>query len=393
MQVITFFFWLTLSLIFYAYLGYPLLLALFVWVKERVRPVSIKQQVSWPSVTLIIAAYNEADCITEKLQNALALDYPPALLEIWVVTDGSTDQTRELVLQFPSVKCFHLAERRGKIHAIQRVMEEVRSAWVIFTDANAMLEPMSMKALMLAGSVSEVGVVAGEKRVRKRGAAGGGESLYWRYEAFVKELEGRLYAVTGTAGELYAVRTALFSAVPEDTISDDLEIGWAIVQKGYRIAYAAAAVSYEEEMADGQSAFNRRVRVATGSVQSVWRLIREGKPGWHAFFWWEVISHRVFRTLIVPYCLPLLYCLNFLLLEEGRIYALFFLLQTSMYLVAALIWFSASPRSVIALLNGVFFFVMVHIAMIKGGWLFLRGRHTVLWDRLPRTKVTLEGKN
>lgn len=105
MQVITFFFWLTLSLIFYAYLGYPLLLALFVWVKERVRPVSIKQQVSWPSVTLIIAAYNEADCITEKLQNALALDYPPALLEIWVVTDGSTDQTRELVLQFPSVKC------------------------------------------------------------------------------------------------------------------------------------------------------------------------------------------------------------------------------------------------------------------------------------------------
>lgn len=393
MQVITFFFWLTLSLIFYAYLGYPLLLALFVWVKERVRPVSVKQQVSWPSVTLIIAAYNEADCITEKLQNALALDYPPALLEIWVVTDGSTDQTRELVLQFPRVKCFHLAERRGKIHAIQRVMGEVRSAWVVFTDANAMLEPMSIKALMLAGSVSEVGVVAGEKRVRKRGAAGGGESLYWRYEAFVKELEGRLYAVTGTAGELYAVRTALFSAVPEDTISDDLEIGWAIVQKGYRIAYAAAAVSYEEEMADDQSAFNRRARVATGSVQSVWRLIREGKTGWHAFFWWEVISHRVFRTLIVPYCLPLLYCLNFLLLEEGRIYALFFLLQTSMYLVAALIWFSASPRSVIALLNGVFFFVMVHIAMIKGGWLFLRGRHTVLWDRLPRTKVTLEGKN
>jgi cellulose synthase/poly-beta-1,6-N-acetylglucosamine synthase-like glycosyltransferase len=389
MQVTALFFWLTLSMVFYAYLGYPLLLALFVWVKEVVWPLKVKQQVSWPSVTMIIAAYNEVDCITEKLRNAISLDYPPELLEIWVVTDGSTDRTNELVLQFPRVKLFHLPARKGKINAIQRVMAGVQSGWVVFTDANAMLEPVAIKALMEAGADPVVGVVAGEKRVR-HGAAGGvgGESLYWRYEALVKELEGRLYAVTGTAGELYALRTDLFSAVPEDTISDDLEIGWAIVQKGYRIAYAAAAVSYEEEMADDKSAFNRRVRVASGSVQAVMRLIREGKSGWHPCFWWEVVSHRVFRTLIVPYCLPVNFCLNFLLIEQGLIYGFIFLVQTCMYLVAFLIWFSASVRSVSGMLNGVSFFVMAHLAMIKGGWVFLQGRHTVLWERLPRTKAT-----
>ena len=393
MHLVYILFWVSAAIIGYTYLGYPLLLALLVRIKEGVSGVRKKGGTQWPTVTLIIAAYNEEICIADKLKNSLALKYPQGQLKIWVVTDGSTDGTNDWVRSFPEVSLFYQSVRKGKLEAIQRVISEVKSDWIVFTDANALLNEDAILQLMEQGREEGVGVVAGEKRVNPVDTKGGGESWYWRYESTIKDWEGRFYSVTGTAGELYAVRTNLYTPVPVDTISDDLEIGWAIVEKGYRIAYAAAAISEESDISDWKLAFRRRVRVAAGSVQSALRLLQQGKKGWQLAFWWEVISHRILRTLVAPYCLILLLLSNACLISIGPFFGALFFVQLIAYFMTALYCMFPTGRFVSGLLIWPVFFILAHFAMIKGAWLLLSGRATVLWEPVPRGEGADMGKS
>jgi cellulose synthase/poly-beta-1,6-N-acetylglucosamine synthase-like glycosyltransferase len=196
--------------------------------------------------------------------------------------------------------------------------------------------------------------------------------LYWRYESWVKQWEGHLYSVTGTAGELYAIRTSLFTPVAEDSISDDLEIGWAVTEKGYTIAYAPGATSIEQEIEDVALAFKRRVRVATGSVQ---------------------ISHRWLRALVAPYCLLFILASNSVLFCKHPFYYWCMLVQVVLYGGVFLDWYFRPRNFVTRLLIWPSFFVKAHLAMIKGAWVLLIGRGAVMWDPIPRTTTSNKGKN
>lgn len=393
MQWMEYIFWGSIVLLGYTYLGYPLLLVLLVKMKQRGYPEPPTIQGNWPTITMLIAAYNEENCLRAKLDNALALNYPPDKLKIWVVTDGSTDGSNTLIQEYPSVQLFYQPERRGKLHAIQRVLPEVETEWVVFSDANAMLALDSLQRLMEAGNMKSVGVVAGEKKVFSGSKESAGETMYWRYESWIKQWEGRLYSVTGTAGELYAIRTSLFTPVAEDSISDDLEIGWMVTEKGFTIAYAPAATSNEQEMADVSLAFKRRVRVATGSVQSALRLLGGGRRNWPALFWWEVISHRWLRALVAPYCLLFILVSNAGLISVHPFYTWCLFLQVVGYVGVAIHWHFRPLGFVSRLLIWPTFFVLAHLAMIKGAWLLLVGKGSVIWDKIPRTTVGNEGKN
>lgn len=392
-QWIQYIFWLSVVIIGYTYLGYPMMLALLVKFRERGRSVLPDTLREWPTITLLIAAYNEEICLRAKLENSLALQYPLDKLKIWVVTDGSTDGSNTLIEAYPTVQLFYQPERRGKLHAIQRVMPAVETEWVVFSDANAMLSLDSLQRLMEAGNQKNVGVVAGEKRVYSGSSTDGGETMYWRYESWLKYWEGRFYSVTGTAGELYAIRTSLFTPVAEDSISDDLEIGWAVTEKGYTIAYAPLATSIEQDIVDAAIAFKRRVRVASGSVQSAMRLMLKGKRNWPFAFWWEVISHRWLRALIAPYCLLLILVSNLLLMSTHPLYFCCMIVQVVLYAGVFVEWYASPQIFVSRLLIWPSFFVKAHLAMIKGAWLLLSGRGAVIWDPIPRTMTRNEGKN
>jgi cellulose synthase/poly-beta-1,6-N-acetylglucosamine synthase-like glycosyltransferase len=393
MQWMQYIFWTSILIIGYTYLGYPLLLALFVKIKERGQSVLPEAIEEWPTVTLLIAAYNEAICLPAKLENALALNYPVDKLKIWVVTDGSTDDSNTVIQRYPSVKLFYQPQRRGKLHAIQRVMPEVDTEWVVFSDANAMLALDSLQRLMEAAIDKNVGVVAGEKRVYSGTNKAGGETIYWRYESWVKQWEGRFYSVTGTAGELYAVRTSLFTPVAEDSISDDLEIGWAVAEKGYTIAYAPAATSIEADTADAALAYKRRIRVATGSVQSAMRLMLGGNRNWPLAFWWEVISHRWLRAMVTPYCLFFILASNLALISVHIFYSWSMVVQVVLYFGVFVDWYFSHRIFVSRLLIWPSFFVKAHLAMIKGAWDLLAGRGAVIWDPIPRNTNGDGGKN
>lgn len=215
------FFWICFFVVFYAYLGYAVNLYFFIKVREAIygkrRPPAIDES-AWPTLTLIVAAYNEEGIVEEKIRNSLGLNYPADRFELLFVTDGSSDRTPDLVKLYPRVRLLHDPARRGKIHAVHRAIEFVHTEIVVFTDANTFLNADALRLIARHYADPQVGAVAGEKRVFSdhTSDATAGEGIYWKYESTLKKWDSELYSVVGAAGELFSVRRLLYQQVPAD---------------------------------------------------------------------------------------------------------------------------------------------------------------------------------
>jgi poly-beta-1,6-N-acetyl-D-glucosamine synthase len=189
------FFWMGVTVIVYTYLGYGLVIHLLSKLKGHSKSPFIPEDRDLPEVTILIAAYNEEQFIEDKIKNTLTLDYPKDRLSVYIVTDGSTDNTPEIIKKFHAVKLFHEPQRKGKIHAVNRVMKWVRTPFVIFSDANTLLNRDAIKNIVRHYQDETVGGVAGEKRIFKKSednASGAGEGLYWKYESFLKRKDSEV---------------------------------------------------------------------------------------------------------------------------------------------------------------------------------------------------------
>ena len=386
-------YWAAIGIVLYTYAIYPCLLWCWCMLAGKRKKAEAMLNDHLPTITLLVAAYNEADCLAEKIQNALQIDYPEELLEIWIVTDGSTDNSPLIVGQFPRVQLFHQSERQGKIQAIQRVIGAVKTELVVFSDANALLNKGCLRAIALAFTDALAGAVAGEKRVVDAQDALAGESMYWIYESKVKKWEGGVYSVTGSAGEIFAIRKSLYQQVPANTLSDDLAISWQIIAQGYRMEYAADAYSSELGLDNIRQSFARRIRVAAGSVQAVLRIFSGKGYVWKPVFWWEVISHRILRTLVVPYLILLIGCLNVILIGSGDVYWILFVIQLYVYLATVVYWIRFSNGKVPFWISLPAFFILVHFAMIRGALSLWLGKQSVLWPTYARSRGDGGGKN
>ena len=313
-------FWISLFIVFYTYIGYGIVLYILVKIKETFRkpvhyPMPADEEL--PEVTLFIAAYNEEDVVDEKMQNCLALDYPADKLQIFWVTDGSNDHTNERLSHWSRATVLHQPERQGKTAALNRGMKFVKTPLVVFTDANTHLNREALREIVHAFVNPKVGCVAGEKRIAmqsKDNAASGGEGIYWKYESTLKALDSRLYSAVGAAGELFAVRRELFEDMRTDTLLDDFILSLRIAMRGYTIAYCAAAYATESGSADMQEEEKRKVRIAAGGLQSIWRLRPLLNPFRYGLLNFQYVSHRVLRWSITPILLFLLFPLNVALL-------------------------------------------------------------------------------
>ncbi|HEY2348723.1 MAG TPA: glycosyltransferase, partial [Puia sp.] len=206
--MIKFLFFFSFLIILYSYIGYGLLVYFIIKLKRLFNRKEIhKKETDFePEVTLVVAAYNEADCIEQKLINSLDLDYPAGRLRWIFITDGSTDSTPEIIRSHPEVLLLHQAERKGKVAAINRAMKFVETPYVIFSDANTLINRVGVREILKHYADPLVGGVAGEKKIisgERNNAAGSGESIYWRYESVLKKLDSEFYSVVGAAGELF----------------------------------------------------------------------------------------------------------------------------------------------------------------------------------------------
>jgi cellulose synthase/poly-beta-1,6-N-acetylglucosamine synthase-like glycosyltransferase len=292
-----------------------------------------------PDVTLMICAYNEADVIEEKMQNIRALNYPQDKLCVMWVTDGSNDNSNELLQAYPEVKLVYSPERKGKAAAMQHGLQENKAEYVIFTDANTMLNADAIREIVRQFMKKNVSCVSGEKRVAARHAGQAtaeGEGVYWKYESMLKRWDSELYSAMGAAGELFAVRMSHYLPAPSNALLDDFMMSMLILKDGHRIAYTNEAYATEYGSASTAEESKRKRRIAAGGLQSIWWLRSLMNPFAYPKVAFQYVSHRVLRWSITPLALFALFPLNLLLLfaSGSLIYQLLFLLQLFFYLSA-----------------------------------------------------------
>ena len=389
-------FWLLFFIIFYAYLGYGILLFLIVRLRRITgyrKPPVIDPDYE-PEVSLFIAAYNEKDFVADKIKNSFELDYPAEKLHIVWVTDGSDDGTPEELQKYDGIEVHHLPQRNGKIGAMNRGMKFIKTPIVVFCDANTMLGKESIRRIVRLFSNPKVGCVSGEKRIfnkEKDTAAGSGEGLYWKYESTLKKWDAELYSVVGAAGELFAIRTELFREVEKDTLLDDFIISLRVAQEGYTIQYDPEAYAMETSSASVKEELKRKIRISAGGIQSVIRLrslLNVFKYGTLSF---QYISHRVLRWTLAPLSLLFLIPVGFIIaFDEGifkfGLYSTLFWLQVLFYISALLGWYLENRMIKVKLLFVPYYFFIMNLSLFLGFKRYIKGAQTVNWERAKRGK-------
>lgn len=388
--IIEYLFWIGLFLIFYTYLGYGILLYIMVRIKELFsKPAHPLLPDPLPDVTLFIAAYNEEDIVASKMDNCHALAYPKDKLKIVWVTDGSNDRTNELLEQYPDVTVLFQPERKGKTAALNRGIQYITTPYVIFTDANTMLNKEAIHEIVRQFSNPKVGCVAGEKRVETKTAQGAtaGEGIYWKYESALKALDFRLYSAVGAAGELFAVRTELFEQMPSDTLLDDFILSLRIVQKGYKIAYCKEAYATETASLNMKEEEKRKIRIAAGGLQSVWRLRSLFNIFRYGILSFQFVSHRVLRWTITPIILFLLIPLNIFLACKGEFtYILLLLLQVAFYMMAYAGYIMEQKNVRNKLFFIPYYFSFMNINVIRGFFYLAGNKGNGAWAKAKRSQ-------
>ena len=379
-------FLLPLLLLFIAYILYGLILGLI----NSIRGNSIDGNINaehQPEISIIIPAYNEEDFILEKIENTLELEYPESKRKIYVITDGSTDNTPNLVKQHhpENVMLYHEDTRKGKTAALNRIIPYISTEISLFTDANTMLTPNTLKAMGQRFSDNTTGMVAGEKTViaSKDEQSAQSEGAYWKYESWQKKNEALLHSAMGTAGELFAIRTKLFQDLPEDTLLDDFMLSMYILRQGYRIDYAPEAKAIEYGSVSIAEEMKRKIRIAAGGIQSIirsWDLLNPFRYGWISIC---LFTHRFFRWTLAPILLIALLLGSVEWMQYSRIGGIIFGIQFLFIGLSIALW-KIDKLTVPRILHIPSYIYLMHIAVIAGWFRYFRGKQEVNWERAKR---------
>ena len=387
-------FWAMLLIVFYTYLGYGILLYIILRLKRLFagapRKAVVPADEQLPTITLLICAYNEEDVVAEKMANTLAIDYPREKFRIMWVTDGSTDNTNQLLKAYPEVDVVFSPERRGKTAALKHGLQELQTRYVAFTDANTMINPGAMKEIARLFTDPTVGCVSGEKRVaaRKEGQmAAEGEGLYWRYESTLKRWDSELFSAMGAAGELYAIDPQMVRDVPNNALLDDFMMSMYIVQDGKRIAYTADAYAQEYGSANIFEESKRKRRIAAGGLQSIWWLRSLLNPIKYPLVSFQYISHRVLRWSVTPIAMVILLGINVLLsvMRAGLFYDIMLALQLLFYLSAFFGWLLARHGVKNKLLYTAYYFVFMNLNVFRGMAYLSSHNQSGAWEKAKRS--------
>ncbi len=371
-------FWGSAGLIFYTYFVFPLLTLL----RGKLRPQFYRSADITPTVSMIIAAYNEAESIGAKLDNVLSLEYPRECLEVIVASDGSIDGTNEIVLGYAEqgIKLLPLP-RQGKAPALNTAVAASTGEILVFSDANSIYAPDAIQALVRPFADPDVGGVAGNQVYLKGepGGEGAGEKSYWRFDRQLKQSQSQAGNAISATGAIYAIRRSLFQTVP-DGVTDDFVTSTRVILQGYRLVFAPDAIAYEPVAKSSGRELGRKERVITRGLRSVWvnrTLLNPFQYGYYAI---QVFSHKVLRRLVVfPLILvlfisPLLWC-------RGIVYKLATIVQFIFYgcaLVGALFMETRIGRSKVFSIP--FFFGLVNLASFKAIVNIIRGHRIDRWE-------------
>lgn len=351
-------FWISLALVFYAYAGYPLLVALYARLRGRVP----QEGPALPALTVVVAAYNEQDRIAARIRDILEQDYPAERLQVLVVSDGSNDDTAHAAaIGDPRVTVRALARNGGKALAVNAAMTEVHTPLVAFTDVRQRYAPGALRALVAAFADPRVGVVSGELVIgAAEGGAAEGVGLYWRMEKKLRADEAALGWLHGVTGAVYAMRREVFKPLPAGTVLDDMWVPLQAILAGHWVWMARDAIAHDRASGSEDEEFRRKLRTLAGNWQLMALLPVLWLP-WRnpVFFAW--CSHKVAR-LLVPWAL--LAALLSAAVHGGRFYSVALGLQLLAYAAAVLALWQPRLARRIPLMPVAGTFLMLNLAAL-----------------------------
>jgi len=379
-------FWLALGALFYTYVGYPLLLV----VLSALRGRPVRRVAYTPTVTVIIAAYNEERDLAAKLENTLALDYPKSHLQIIVTSDCSQDRTDEIALSFASrgVYLHRQPERFGKTAAQNAAVEKATGEILVFSDATTHYRPDVLSAMMPNFADPEVGCVTG--RVIYTSLAdstvGQGTRSYWNYEFLLKKGESSIGSLIGVCGCMYAVRKSAYVPLYNEACSDFV-IATMMVKQGLRAIYEPTAVCCEEPNVQAKKELAVRVRIITQTFADLWRNREMLNPLTRGFYGVQLLSHKVMRYVTPMFLLITLLTSGFLA-PNNLVYAVVFGCQVAFYSVAAISWLVEKAGLKSYWLAFPQYFVITNLASLLAFIKLLRGERYVRWEPVRDAQIS-----
>ncbi len=375
-------FWLSLLLLVYIYAGYPAL----AWLIGRLRPHPVRRAGGdhLPTVTVLIAAYNEARHIASTVRNKLDQDYPSGRLEVIVVSDGSEDGTDDLVtgLGDPRVRLVRQEPRAGKTSGLNLIVPEATGEILVFSDANSHYAPDTVRRLVQPFADPDVGYVTGRMlyRAPDGSASGEGCSTYMRYENQLRAWETGLGSIVGVDGGVDAMRRDLWRPMRPDQLPDFVA-PLTVRELGHRVVYEPDARLYEDALGEVADEFRMRVRV---SLRAWWALRDKAhllSPLRYGLFAWQLLSHKVLRYL-APFFQAGAFAANAVLAPQDRFWAVLLGLQVIFY-AAASAAHGLRDRELPGPLTAAYYLCVVNLASGLAFVQFLRGKKQVTWQ--PRT--------
>lgn len=378
----------SLIVLFYSYIGYGIVM----WVynnyhSRNTTEVSALSEEQLPTVAVLIPAFNEEQFIEDKILNTNSLDYPQMKKFIYVVTDGSTDKTKEVAKRHANVTVLHTDERNGKVGAVNRAMDLIHADITVSTDANTTLNRSALKEMVKHFQFPNVIAVSGEKKVKSAkadDAGGAGEGLYWKYESFLKNMDSQANSMVGAAGELIAYRTNRFEKIPQNTILEDFFMTMKFAEKGYKVAYEPNAYAEETPSASIKEELKRKVRISAGAFQAMKTFRHLLNPKGFNFLSFQYLSHRVLRWTAAPVALLICLIANVQLIGSGFAYDLLANLQFAFYALATAGFVFKRFKLSVKVLHVPYYFCMMNYAVLAGYVRFLRGNQSVVWEKALR---------
>jgi cellulose synthase/poly-beta-1,6-N-acetylglucosamine synthase-like glycosyltransferase len=373
-------FWLSIIAIVYTYAGYPAV----VWLLARVSRRRVSRAEITPRVSVVIACHNEAKNIEARIENLLALDYPEELLEVIVVSDGSSDLTAEAARRARSgrVRVFSYEDRMGKAIALNVGVEIASGEIIVFADARQRFDRLALREIVANFNDETVGAVSGELIVNASGSASVGEGvgLYWRYEKWIRKNESRCNSVIGATGAIYAIRRELWRPLPPMTILDDVYTPMRIALSGRRVVFEEKALAYDEASETASREFSRKVRTLTGNYQLCQLMPRLLLPTSGLIF--QFHSHKLMR-LLAPIFFLLLFAANLVIVagpDRPLVYEASLAAQLAFYCSVLAGGCLLKKNRKARLLNFVYVFSVMNAAALVSLFYFVLGKRNV-WVR------------
>lgn len=376
-------FWISTAAILYTYIGYPVV----IWLLGRLRNLKVSKSAVTPRVSVLIACHNEASNIESRIRNILECDYPADLLEIVIVSDGSTDLTADIARGYASNRVHVSAydRQRGKATALNVGAGIASGEVIIFADARQWFEPDAIKELASNFADARVGAVSGELLIDGGANTGVSEGvgLYWKYEKWIRKSESRFNSVIGATGAVYAIRRKLWLPLPQETILDDVYTPMQIALAGSRIVFDEKARAHDRASDSAGREFSRKVRTLTGNYQLCQLMPRLLLPTNALLF--QFYSHKLMR-LAAPIFFLILLVANLLIValpsdaQNTIFYEASLAAQAIFYASVLAGGYLLKRKRKVRLLNFAYVFSVMNAAALVGLVYFVLGKRNI-WVR------------